>query len=119
MVFENYGGIFQLRLETAEDLASLGKLKESRWAATSAPVDCFRCDPAVLKCLDPDETGRIRTQYLKDAQECLFHFLSNREGATQQSDVLRLDDLDTTHSEGRKLQEVCEWILEELERQGS
>ena len=119
MVFENYGGIFQLRLETAEDLASLGKLKESRWAATSAPVDCFRCDPAVLKCLDPDETGRIRTQDLKDAQECLFHFLSNREGATQQSDVLRLDDLDTTHSEGRKLQEVCKWILEQLERQGS
>ena len=119
MVFENYGGIFQLRLETAEDLASLGKLKESRWAATSAPVDCFRCDPAVLKCLDPDETGRIRTQNLKDAQECLFHFLSNREGVTQQSDVLRLDDLDTTHSEGRKLQEVCKWILEQLERQGS
>ena len=119
MVFENYGGIFQLRLETAEDLAALGKLKESRWAATSAPVDGFRCDPAVLKCLDPDETGRIRTQDLKDAQETLFHFLSNREGATQQSDVLCLDDLDTTHSEGRKLQEVCKWILEQLERQGS
>ena len=119
MVFENYGGIFQLRLETAEDLAALGKLKESRWAATSAPVDGFRCDPAVLKCLDPDETGRIRTQDLKDAQETLFHFLSNREGATQQSDVLCLDDLDTTHSEGRKLQKVCKWILEQLERQGS
>ncbi len=119
MVFENYGGIFQLRLETAEDLASLGKLKESRWAATSAPVDCFRCDPAVLKCLDPNETGRIRTQDLKDAQECLFHFLSNRESAAQQSDVLRLDDLDTTHSEGRKLQEVCKWMLEQLGRQGS
>ena len=67
MIFQNYGGIFQLRLETAEDLASLGKLKESRWAATSAPVGCFRCDPAVLKCLDPDATGRIRTQDLKDA----------------------------------------------------
>ena len=119
MVFENYGGIFQLRLETAEDLAALGKLKESRWAATSAPVDGFRCDPAVLKCLDPDETGRIRTQDLKDAQETLFHFLSNREGATQQSDVLCLDDLDTTHSEGRKLQEVCKWILEQLEKQGN
>ena len=119
MVFENYGGIFQLRLETAEDLAALGKLKESRWAATSAPVECFRCDPAVLKCLDPDETGRIRTQDLKDAQECLFHFLSNRERATEKSDVLRLDDLDTTHAEGRKLQEVCTWILEQLERQGS
>ena len=119
MVFENYGGIFQLRVETAEDLAFLGKLKESRWAATSAPVACFRCDPAVLKCLDSDETGRIRTQELKDAQEWLFHFLSNREGATRQSDVLRLDDLDTSHSEGRKLQEVCKWILEQLERQGS
>jgi len=119
MVFENYGGIFQLRLETAEDLAFLGNLKESRWAATSAPVDCFRCDPAVLKCLDPNETGRIRTQDLKDAQECLFHFLSNRESATQKSDVLRLDDLDTTHSEGRRLLEVCKWMLEQLGRQGS
>ena len=119
MVFENYGGIFQLRLETAEDLASLGKLKESRWAATSAPVGCFRCDPAVLKCLDPNATGRIRTQDLKDAQECLFHFFSNREGTTQQSDVLRLDDLDTTHSEGRELQEACKWILEQLESPGS
>ncbi len=119
MVFENYGGIFQLRLQTAEDLAALAKLRESRWAATSAPVGCFRCDPAVLKCLDPDATGRIRTQDLKDAQQCLFHFFSNREGATQQSDVLRLDDLDTTHSEGRELQEACKWILEQLERPGS
>jgi len=119
MVFENYGGIFQLRLETAEDLASLGNLKESRWAATSAPVDCFRCDPAVLKCLDANETGRIRTQDLKDAQEFLFHFLSNRESAAQKSDVLRLDDLDTTHSEGGKLQEVCKWMLEQLGKQGS
>jgi hypothetical protein len=119
MIFENYGGIFQLRLETAEDLASLGKLKESRWAATSAPVGCFRCDPAVLKCLDSDETGRIRTEDLKDAQEWLFHFLSNREGATRHSDALRLDDLDTTHSEGRELQEACKWILGQLERQGS
>ncbi len=119
MVFENYGGIFQLRLETAEDLASLGNLKESRWAATSAPVDCFRCDPGVLQCLDPNETGRIRTQDLKDAQAFLFHFLINREGAAQKSDVLRLDDFDTTHSEGCKLQEVCEWMLEQLGRQGS
>ena len=36
MVFENYGGIFQLRLETAEDLASLGNLKESRWESEDA-----------------------------------------------------------------------------------
>ena len=119
MVFENYGGIFQLRLETAEDLASLGNLKESRWAATSAPVDGFRCDRGVLQCLDPNETGRIRTQDLKDAQAFLFHFLSNRESAAQKRDVLRLDDFDTNHSEGRKLREVCEWMLEQLGREGS
>ena len=119
MVFRNYGGIFQLRLETADDLACLQRLEEPRWAATSAPVGCFRCDPEVLRCLDPEATGRIHTQDMKDAQKRLFRFLANREGVSQGSDTLRLAHLDISHAEGRKLKETAEWMLSRLDAKAS
>ena len=49
MVFQNYGGIHQLRIESAEDLAFIHQLHPARWAATSVQVESLQCDPAFLE----------------------------------------------------------------------
>ncbi len=38
MVFRNYGGNYQLRLENADDLALIQDLEVAPWAATSAAL---------------------------------------------------------------------------------
>ena len=114
MVFKNYGGIYQLRLETAEDLACIAELKTPRWAATSAPIEAFRCDPDVLKCLDHDRNGRLRTQDFVKVQAWLFRMLAGRQGVTHASDRVRLADIDTTHKEGEQLRRAAELTLKQL-----
>ena len=38
MTFRNYGGVYQLRIESADDLRLALDLPEALWVATSAPV---------------------------------------------------------------------------------
>ncbi|HUT26298.1 MAG TPA: hypothetical protein VM492_18360, partial [Sumerlaeia bacterium] len=119
MVFRNYGGNYQLRVETPEDLESAHHLDEARWASTSAPVTSFSCDPAFLAFLDADRNGRIRTDEMKTGIEWLFRRLANRERLAEQTDALRLDDVDASHDEGRQLRAAAEQILANLDLAGS
>ena len=114
IVFRNYGTNFQLRLESAEDLANIQELEEARWAATSAPVRSFQCDPSFLSYLDPRKTGRIRTDQVRSAQAWLFHMLADRGRLTEETDVLRIHEVDTSHEEGRQVKRAFEFILEQL-----
>ena len=114
MVFRNYGTNFQLRMESAEDLAHIQELEEARWAATSTPVRSFLCDPGFLSYLDPRKTGRIRTDQVRSAQAWLFHMLADRGRLTEGTDVLRIQHIDTSHEEGRKMKRAIEFILEQL-----
>ena len=36
-VFRNFGGMYQLRLETAEEIRYIRELEKARWSATSWP----------------------------------------------------------------------------------
>jgi len=74
-VFENYGGSYQLRIRTAEDLAALEELDEPFWMATSAPVDQLTCDPVLLRRLDRDGNGRIQSWELRQGARWLLHML--------------------------------------------
>jgi hypothetical protein len=49
MRFRNFGGIHQLVIADAADLARIHDLDAARWAATSAPLSDLRCDPALPK----------------------------------------------------------------------
>ncbi|MFC1601134.1 hypothetical protein ACFL34_02155 [Candidatus Sumerlaeota bacterium] len=115
MVFRNYGGNYQLRIETAEDLAQVLELPEVHWAATSAPIGNLDCDRAFLDFLDSDGNGRVRTDEVRGALAWAFHMLVNRACLVEQSDVLQLADVDTSHSEGQLLRASAERILANLE----
>lgn len=119
MVFRNYGGNYQLRLENADDLALIQDLKVARWAATSVQTDSLQCDPVFLTYLNPDGSGRIRPQHLRAAVKWLFHMIADRSRLAAPSDVLLMKDLDTSHDEGRKLKEAALHILEQLKAETS
>ncbi len=57
MVFQNYGGIHQLRIESAEDLAFIHQLHPARWAATSVQTESLQCDAAFLAYLNTGGGG--------------------------------------------------------------
>ena len=119
MVFRNYGGNYQLRLENADDLALIQDLKVARWAATSVQTDSLQCDPVFLKYLNPDGSGRIRPQHLRAAVKWLFHMIADRSRLAAPSDVLLMEVIDTSHDEGRKLKEAALHILEQLKAETS
>ncbi len=103
MVFRNYGGNYQLRIEDAGDLAFVLDLDPASWAATSVQVDTLQCDPAFLGYLNADGSGTIRPEHLRAALRWAFHMIAERERIATPSDVLRLVDLDTSHEDGQKL----------------
>jgi len=44
MIFKNYGGSYQLRIQDVQDLEKVQGLDETHWAATSVPIDSLNCD---------------------------------------------------------------------------
>lgn len=119
MVFRNYGGNYQLRIENAGDLALIQDLEVARWAATSVRTDSLQCDPVFLKYLNPDGSGRIRPQHLRAAVKWLFHMIADRSRLAARSDVLSMEDIDTSHDEGRKFKAAALHILEQLKAETS
>jgi len=113
-VFENYGGSYQLRIRTAEDLAALEELDEPFWMATSAPVDQLTCDPVLLRRLDRDGNGRIQSWELRQGARWLLHMLRNRQAVTARSDVLDLESLDRSDEDGQHLYDTAKRVLRNL-----
>ena len=60
--FVNYSNTYQLRLETAEDLAAIPLLDEPFWMATSAPTHQLHSDKKMLEFLDDDGDARSRDE---------------------------------------------------------
>lgn len=114
MVFQNYGGIWSLRIEDANDLAEVLALGPAQWAATSLHAGSLQCDPAFLGYLNPAECPQVRVEHFKAAITWSLHILSNKNALGEPSDRLELADLDTSHAEGRRLQQAAEHILEQL-----
>ncbi|MFH1847075.1 MAG: hypothetical protein ABH869_05925 [Candidatus Omnitrophota bacterium] len=114
LIFKNYGKSYQLRIQDAQDLEKIQVLDEAHWAATSVPISSLSCDPVFASYVDTDQNGRIRTAELKAAQAWLFRFLAGRSRLSEGTDILDLNDIDTSHPEGQKLSKVAKLILTNL-----
>lgn len=114
IVFRNYGGIHQLRIESAKDLAFIHQLHPARWAATSVQIESLQCDPVFLKYLNQDGGGTIRVEHLRAAVRWIFRLMAKGDRMAASSNVLRLADLDAGHEEGRQLREAAVHILGQL-----
>ncbi|MBW1849482.1 MAG: hypothetical protein JRJ27_20710, partial [Deltaproteobacteria bacterium] len=119
LIFENYGGSYQLKIKDSKDLEKIQVLDDAHWAAASVPINSLNCDHAFVSYVDTDKNGRIRTDELKAAQEWLFRFLANRSHLSEGRDVLNLSDIDISHPEGQKLKASAELILINLNLPGT
>jgi hypothetical protein len=62
--FFRAGGFDQVRLDTAEELLSIGSLDQKLWLALSCPVKGIVFDPRTLTFLDSDADGQVRAPEL-------------------------------------------------------
>ena len=76
--FHRVGGLDQVVLDSAADLAHLSELDPKLWVALSCPTRGLEIDPKTLELLDSDHDGRVRVpEILQAVRWC----------------ALRLDDL--------------------------
>ena len=65
--FHRVGGLDQVSLETAADLAALETLDPKLWVALSCPTRGLEIDPRTLALLDTDRDGRVRVPEILEA----------------------------------------------------
>jgi hypothetical protein len=58
--FSRIGGFDQARLESADDIRSIGELDQKLWAALACPVKGLEFDERTLALIDGDGDGRVR-----------------------------------------------------------
>ncbi len=116
-VFSNYGGSYQLTIETPADLKRILGLDEALWAATSLPIDILNADKKFLEYLDTDKNGRIRTDEIKDAVRWTFNILKDVSRMSEGTDELLLESINTDIPEGKILKGTAKIILFNLNGQ--
>src|SRR5574343_1056526 len=67
--FFRAGGFDQVRLETAQELLSIGSLDQKLWVALSCPVKGIEFDARTLSFIDTDNDGHVRAPDLIAAVE--------------------------------------------------
>ena len=114
MRFAQVGRTYQLRIETADDLAEVLTLDESLWVATSAPASAFRCDQQFLKLVDTDHNGRIYTFEVRQAIRWLLDRLSDPSRLGERTDTLPLSAIPARGPQGRALLNSAHYVLVNL-----
>jgi len=108
------GKTYQLRIETAQDLADALALDESLWVATSAPVAAFSCEPRFLTLVDTDANGRIYTNELKAAIQWLLDRLADHSHVAEGTDRLPLAAIASDTPGGDALLRSARYVLDSL-----
>lgn len=109
--FFRSGGFDQVRLETGDDIRSLGELDPKLWAALSCPVTNLEFDQKTLQFLDIDQDGHIRVSEILSAVKWVTSLLKNAADLVNGSAVLALDAIDDSNPEGAALLASAKQIL--------
>ena len=94
--FFRAGGLDQIRLENAADLAAIPSLDQKLWVALACPVKGLEIDDASLACLDGDADGRVRAPDVIKAIQFLQERLSSLDQVVARKDSLVASDLKNT-----------------------
>lgn len=112
--FSQVGGVTRVRIETGSDIAHLGELDQKMWTVLSCPVKGLEIDERTLQLMDSDGDGKIRVHEVVAASQWLTSLLKNDDLLLKRSDTLRLDDIDQTTDEGKKIYHSAKEILKNL-----
>jgi len=114
--FVNYGGAYQLRIASIEDLQYLDELDETFWMATSAPIHQLRCDPVALELLDYNRNGRIICHEIRRTQRWLFRVLNDRSAVNERLDAAQLAHINADDPDGAKVLTAARRVLSNLDK---
>ncbi|HOX36789.1 MAG TPA: hypothetical protein PL033_02270 [Candidatus Brocadiia bacterium] len=88
--FFRAGGLDQVNLDSALDLANLDKLDPKLWVALSCPVKGLEYDVKTLELIDTDKDGRVRIPEILEAVKWACGQLKNPGELTKCADGLPL-----------------------------
>jgi hypothetical protein len=107
---KHMGGIFQVQLESPEDLEALATLDPKLWVALSCPVNDLEIDRRTLELIDYDADDRVRIEEMRNAVAWTLKRLSNADSIFHGGD-LPLAAINTNDDEGKKLLVSAKQIL--------
>lgn len=109
--FKRVGGLDQVVLSCADDIAHLDELDPKLWVALSCPASGFDFDNKTLSLLDDDKDDRIRIPDVIGAIKWLKARLNRLDSIINGSKELPLSAINTKIDEGKKLLITAQAIL--------
>ncbi len=116
--FTRRGGIFQVQLNTVEDLHALEALDPKLWVALSCPVNDLEIDRRTLSLIDNDADGRVRIEEMLTAVQWTLARLSDPKSLFE-GGALPLSAINTADEEGEKLLASANRILANMGAAGA
>ncbi len=114
MKFNRYGKTYQLVINSAKNLPDVLKLDDSHWAVTSAPISAFKCDAQLLKYLDGDNNGRIRTDEMRAAMSWCLETLSDTSEMDKGICAIETRSIRTDSPDGPGLLVTASYVSEQM-----
>lgn len=109
--FQRIGGIDQVILSSAQDIAHLDELDPKLWVALSCPASGLELDDKLLSLLDKDKDGRIRIPEVVEAVSWLKTRLTQLDTLIASPDQLPLSQINTETESGQCLLTTAQAIL--------
>lgn len=111
MKFRSLGGSRQAVLDSPEALRQALNLDPAQWAMTGIRSSALLCDPDFLDCLDPDKSGRIRIDDVRELLKWCLDVSSSGDGFVESSPELSLADLNRESVDGKRIFDSARAIL--------
>ncbi|HEY6460552.1 MAG TPA: hypothetical protein VIY73_10395, partial [Polyangiaceae bacterium] len=112
--FFRAGGVDQVALSGADDVANLRSLDQKLWVALACPVKGVEIDARTLGLLDLDKDGRIRPPEVLAAVDWLKGVLGDLAILFEPSDSVDLDAISTETATGRDILAGAKLVLKNL-----
>lgn len=109
--FQRIGGLDQVLLGNAADIAHLDELDPKLWVALSCPLSGLEFNDKTLSLLDGDNDGRIRIPDVVDAIKWLRERLTHLDSIINCANELPLSAINTTTDDGNRLLLTAKSIL--------
>lgn len=109
--FFRAGGIDQVRLDEASDLAGVAGLDQKLWLALTCPVNGLHFDSRTLHLLDTDGDGRVRAPEIVAAITLMTDCLKGLSELTNGKDALPLSAFNEATEKGKLMLASARRIL--------
>lgn len=109
--FFRAGGFDQVRLETAQELLSIGSLDQKLWVALSCPIKGIEFDARTLSFIDTDADGHVRAPDLIAAVQWAGERLLQPEVLAQKRDGVPLSAIRSDDETGQRMLAAAREVL--------